>query len=334
MTTNVTETRGMGVVVKKNMGVYHVRENGRVLPCILSSKLRKELIYSAENPNAPRRVEAVDVNNKTDPIAVGDHVKYTDFQDGSGIITENMPRRNRLSRLDPAPGKYKFEQVLAANVDFIVPIFAAANPIPKWGLLDRYLASAESFSVASVIVISKIDLLEEMDPAIRTEVLERVDEYRAIGYPVVLTSSRTGQGLNELCQILQGHVSVFAGKSGVGKSALLMALEPGLKLRVGEVGKGHVGKGRHTTTGAEMISLSFGGDIIDTPGVREFGLFAVDEEELVRFFPEMRSYQGRCKFGLGCRHEEEPGCAIRRAVMEGHISPRRYQSYIRLKEEL
>ena len=137
-----------------------------------------------------------------------------------------------------------------------------------------------------------------------------------------------------LRQLLKNHTSAFVGKSGVGKSALLNALEPGLGLRVGAVGQGSIGKGRHTTTGAEMVQLSFGGDIIDTPGIREFGLFNMDEDELASCFPEMRPYIGHCRFGLDCRHDEEPGCAIRQAVMAGQISPLRYQSYLRLKEEV
>ena len=161
-----------------------------------------------------------------------------------------------------------------------------------------------------------------------------VDEYRRIGYPLLLTSSVTGAGLEELRRILKDRTSAFVGKSGVGKTALLNALEPGLGLRVGAVGQGNIGKGRHTTTSAEMISLSFGGDIIDTPGVREFGLYDMEGDDLAGFFPEMRPLVGSCKFGLDCQHDEEPGCAIRKAVMAGKISPLRYQSYLRLKEEL
>jgi ribosome biogenesis GTPase len=161
-----------------------------------------------------------------------------------------------------------------------------------------------------------------------------VNEYRRIGYPVLLTSSVTGEGLDELRQTLKGRVSAFVGKSGVGKSALLNALESGLDLRVGEVGGGKVGKGRHTTTNVEMVTTAFGADIVDTPGTREFGLHHIDENDLAQFFPEMRPYIGHCKFGLDCQHDEEPGCAIRKAVVAGTISPRRYQSFLRLNKEL
>lgn len=335
MSTGTTNPHDQGVVVKKNIGSYHVRVNGKLLSCGLSSKLHKELVYSSANPNAAHhRVQQVKINDRIEPVAVGDYVRFIEAGHDAGLIVEVLPRRNRLSRQDPAPGTYKFEQVIVANVDYIIPVFAAANPTPKWALLDRYLASAESLGLSSLIVITKMDLVQGAEAAPAGEVHQIATEYQQIGYPVLLTSSFTGMGVEELRQILKDHTSAFVGKSGVGKTALLNALEPGLGLRVGAVGTGSIGKGRHTTTGAEMIPLSFGGDIIDTPGIREFGLHGVDGDELAAFFPEMRPFIGLCRFGLDCRHDEEPGCAIRRAVMAGKISPRRYQSYSRLREEL
>jgi ribosome biogenesis GTPase len=212
----------------------------------------------------------------------------------------------------------------------VVAVFAAARPTPKWNMLDRYLAAAESLDLPALICITKLDLVPDGDE----ELYAALDEYRRIGYPVVLTSAFTGAGLDELRQALRGRLSVLAGKSGVGKTALLNALEPGLGLRVGAVGLGEVGKGRHTTTQVEMIPLSVGGDLVDTPGVREFGLWDVAEDDLALFFPEIRPFVGQCKFGLDCQHDEEPGCAIRKAVMAGKIGPRRYQSYMRLKQEV
>ena len=323
-----------GVVVKKNIGAYQVRTKDALLTCAVSSRLHKELVYSSDNPTAKHRiVRQVKILDKIDPIAVGDKVRYLNENDGTGIIVEVLPRRNHLGRRDPAPGSYKFEQVIVANVDYVIPVFAAANPTPKWGLLDRYLASAESLGLSALIVLTKMDLVQGPHGNIDKAILEIVDEYQRIGYPVLLTSSIAGLGLDELRQALRGKTSAFVGKSGVGKTALLNAIEPGLGLRVGEVGQGKVGKGRHTTTSAEMVPLSFGGDIIDTPGVREFGLYNLECDDLAGFFPEMRLLIGSCRFGLDCQHDEEPGCAIRKAVMAGKISPRRYQSYLRLKEE-
>jgi ribosome biogenesis GTPase len=201
-------------------------------------------------------------------------------------------------------------------------------------MLDRYLASAESLELSALVVITKLDLVRIPGKALDEELQAALEEYRRIGYPILLTSSVTGEGLEELRQMLKGRVSAFVGKSGVGKTALLNALEPGLGLRVGAVGTGQVGKGKHTTSAAEMISTTFGTDIVDTPGMREFGLPDLGGDDLALFFPEMRPFVGTCKFGLDCSHDEEPGCAIRKAVMAGEISPLRYQSYLRMKEEV
>lgn len=320
-----------GVVIRKHIGSCTVRVDGRLIPCALSNRLRKELIYSTADPASMRRaVQDVKVHEHEDPLAVGDLVRFVDAGDGTGLVVEVLPRRNRLARRDPYPGRHKFEHVVAANVDQVVAVFAAARPTPKWNMLDRYLAAAESLDLPALICITKLDLVPDGDE----ELSAAVDEYRRVGYPVVLTSAFTRQGLDELQTALRGRLSVLAGKSGVGKTALLNALEPGLGLRVGAVGSGKVGKGKHTTTQVEMVPLSIGGDLVDTPGTREFGLWDVDEDDLALFFPEMRPFVGQCRFGLDCQHDEEPGCAIRKAVMAGKIGPRRYQSYMQLKYEV
>ncbi len=335
MDSNNTYMHDQGVVVKKNIGLYHVRANGHVLPCAISARLRKELIYTADNPNAlHHKVSAVKTLDREDPVAVGDLVRFVDARDGSGLITEVLPRRNRLARRDPYPGGHAFEQIIVANVDYIVPVFAAANPTPKWGMLDRYLVSAESLELSALTVITKLDLVRDPEGRLDETILQAADEYRRIGYSVLLTSAVSGEGLEALRQALKGRVSAFVGKSGVGKTALLNAIEPGLGLRVGEVGQGEVGKGKHTTSHVEMVSTAFGADIVDTPGMREFGLHDMDAYDLALFFPEMRPFVGQCKFGLGCLHDEEPGCAIRQQVMAGKINPLRYKSYLRLKEEV
>jgi ribosome biogenesis GTPase len=230
----------------------------------------------------------------------------------------------------PVPSAHAHEQIIAANVDQIVAVFAAADPRPAWNLLDRYLVSAEAADIPAVICLTKLDLVEGRPEA--AEIRAVMAEYQAIGYPVILTSAVTGKGLNELDAALRDRVSVFVGKSGVGKTSLLNALEPGLGLRVQET-SARTGKGRHTTTHFEMFSLACGGSIVDTPGIREFGLWNVEQDDLALFFPEMRSLVGTCKFGLDCEHDQEPGCAIRQAVGAGTISPYRYQSYLKLKRE-
>ena len=224
-------------------------------------------------------------------------------------------------------GAHPFEQIIVTNVDQVVPVIAAAQPAPKWNLLDRYLASAEEGEIESLICITKLDLVNGTDDELQIA----MNEYTRIGYPYILTSSFNSKGIDALREALRGRISVFVGKSGVGKTALLNALQPGLGLRVKEVNQ-TTGKGRHTTTNLEMFPLEGGGAIVDTPGTREFGLWEFDDD-LALFFPEMRPLVGKCRFGVDCMHDEEPGCAIRTAVMAGKIHPRRYQSYIGLKNE-
>jgi ribosome biogenesis GTPase len=264
-----------------------------------------------------------------DPVAVGDRVRYVDAGERRGMIVELLPRDSKLSRPAPVPGQRVFEQVIVSNADLVLPVFALANPTPKWGLLDRYLVSAEAADLPCLIVINKADLAWK-NPGFD----EEVEIYRRIGYRVLLVSAVTGEGIDELKRTLQGKQSVLVGKSGVGKTSLLNAIQPGLGLRVKAVGSGELGKGRHTTTHLEMFELEFGGRLVDTPGIREFGLWDIAADELAGLFPEMAGHVGRCKFGLSCRHDQEPGCAVRKAVMTGGINPYRYQSYMRLREEL
>jgi ribosome biogenesis GTPase len=245
------------------------------------------------------------------------------------VITEVLPRHSKLSRPAAVPGHHAFEQVIVANADLVIPVFAVADPTPKWGLLDRYLISAESSKLPALIVITKMDMTWK-----NKELDSDLEAYRLAGYPIQKVSANTGEGIEELKSLLQGKTSVLVGKSGVGKTSLLNAIQPGLGLRVKEVSKGEQGKGRHTTTHLEMFELDFGGTIVDTPGIREFGLWEVTGEELAYLFPEMTGFVGQCKFGLSCRHDREPGCAIRKAVMAGEISPHRYKSYMNLRSEL
>jgi len=319
---------GTGTVLKKSQGIYFVRHDGQVLPCAISSKLRKQLIYPTSAPTAPgrkgRRVVAVKDIAAVDPVAVGDVVGYLDAGDGTGLITAVLPRRNQIAR--PAAGRKPLDQIIAANVDQIVAVMAAAQPAPKWELLDRYIAAAELAGIPTLVCVTKIDLITA--GALAGE----VDVYRRLGYTVLLNSTLTGVGIETVRNALKDRVSVMVGKSGVGKTSLLNALQPGLGLRVNAVSQ-LTEKGKHTTSQLEMFDLDFGGHIVDTPGMREFGLSGLDELDLAYGFVEMRPYLGLCKFGADCEHDREPGCAIRSAVATGAISDRRYESYLRMRAD-
>lgn len=319
-----------GIVFRKTLGHYTVRAEGRELDCVLSSLLHKQLIYPIADPTSLRR-RVVDVREieHVDPIAIGDRVRFTDAGPERGMITEILPRLSKLSRPATVPGQRVFEQVIVSNADLVVPVFSAASPTPKWGLLDRYLVTAEAAELPALILITKLDLLNG-----NHKLDAELEVYRRIGYPIHMVSSHTGEGIEELKEFLHGKTSVLIGKSGVGKTSLLNAIQPGLGLRIKEVSKGELGKGRHTTTHLEMFDLDFGGRLVDTPGMREFGLWDISPDELAYLFPEMADMVGGCKFGLSCRHDSEPGCAIRRAVVDGAISPHRYKSYMNLRSEL
>lgn len=325
---NITNENGLGVVFRKSLGHYTVHTNNQEIDCELSSRLHKELIYYT-SASLKHKVQTVREVDHADPIAVGDQVRFLDAGPGRGLITEILPRRSRLSRPLPVPGQRVFEQVIVSNADQVLAVFAAANPTPKWGLLDRYLVTAEAAGLPSRIIITKMDLAHKND-----SLESGLEIYRRIGYPIHLVCSDTGEGIEELKQALRENMSVLIGKSGVGKTSLMNAIQPGLGLRVKAVSQGDIGKGRHTTTHLQMFELDFGGRLVDTPGMREFGLWDITPDDLASLFPEMEQYIGQCKFGLSCHHNNEPGCAIRKAVVSEQISPYRYQSYLHLREEL
>lgn len=317
-------TTHQGTVFRKAQGQYSVHAGGRMVACSLSSKLRKQLVYPTAAPWSIRpHVVSVEDIRMVDPVAIGDAVRFVDAGDSDGMITEVLPRRNALARR--AAGAKPIEQVIVANVDQVVPVFAAANPTPKWELLDRQLAGAEAAELPAVICITKLDL-------VRTEAIaQEVQTYRKIGYRVICTSTVTGEGVEEFKAALRGRASVFAGTSGVGKTSLLNRVQPELGLRVNEVSR-HTGKGKHTTSHLEMFALDIGGSVIDTPGMREFGVWNVDSDDMDSLFAEIRPYVGRCRFGMDCSHTHEPGCAIKAAVAAGEISERRYRSCIKMMQ--
>lgn len=317
------ESELLGVITKKTNMMFEVWVEDRLIRGRLAGGFKHN-----QNQRSAKQTYTASVP----AITVGDEVRVRLVSASEAVITALLPRRSSFGRQAALamPDKYPHEQVIAANVDQMLAIFSAAEPAPHWNLLDRYLVAAEDAGLKALICISKVDLLEQQSEDYQRETLQIVDDFRRIGYPVLFTSTRTGEGLEELCACLSRRVSLMIGKSGVGKSSLINALLPEMQLRTGVVNP-TTGKGRHTTTHLEMIRLAGGGAVIDTPGMREFGLWDIPAEELAVNFPEMRSFLGKCKFGLDCAHDEEPGCAVRRAVMDGHIHPRRYRSYLRLR---
>ncbi len=259
-----------------------------------------------------------------DLIAVGDWVWFRRLPDGTGVIEEIESRERALVRKAPtARGEY--EQVILANPDQVVLVFACAQPEPKLGMLDRFLVITEQQEIPAVVVANKVDLVG------KKAAREIFGLYEDIGYPVIYTSAVTGYGLKTFKRMLTGKVSVLAGPSGTGKSSLLNAIQPGLGLAVREVSRS--GEGRHTTTVRQMFPLEGGGYVADTPGLKALALWDIEPEELDGYFPELRELVPHCQFH-NCTHLNEPGCAVLQALEEGRIHPSRYASYVRLRLEL
>jgi ribosome biogenesis GTPase len=256
-------------------------------------------------------------------LAVGDRVLVRPLGPGRGAIEEILPRQSKLSRR--AAGPDRREQVVAANIDQVVIVSALADPSINLNLVDRYLVAAGRGGLAALICINKVDLVTAVKHETAAGALA---PYAALGIPLVWTSARTGHGIDALRDQLAGRTSVFAGKSGVGKSALLNAVEPGLELRAGEISAA-TGKGRHTTTYSSLLPLANGGFVIDTPGIRAYTLWEVDPGDLDRHFPEIHVQRGGCRFA-NCTHSHEPECAVKEAVAAGKIEARRYASYRRI----
>lgn len=254
-------------------------------------------------------------------VLVGDRVEVVEHEDGSATIERVGARRSLLRRR--SPGKARGTREIAANVDQVVVVGAAREP--RWDpyLIDRFTAVAEANGLDAVIVVNKSDL----DP----QAAALGAPYRAAGYDVLVTSARGGAGLDALRRRLSGRVSLFTGPTGVGKSSLLNALQPGLALRTGEVSR-RSGTGRHTTVSAEMHPLGPDGYVVDTPGLRDVGLWGLSPQEVVAAFPEIAGHAADCRFD-DCRHREEPDCAVRAAVRSGLMSSSRYDSYTMLMTE-
>jgi ribosome biogenesis GTPase / thiamine phosphate phosphatase len=313
-----------GTVLGGTGGVWRVRtDDGTVVEASLRGRLKKS-DYGRREGGAIRR-DTVDAAARALKLAVGDEVTLErDDRADAWTIVEIAPRRSRLARR--APGGGWGERVVAANVDQVVVVFAAARPEPHPRMLDRFLVIAEANALAARIVVNKVDLVD--DAAARA----RFDDYLRAGYPVHFASVRERRGLDELHAALAARVSVLTGPSGVGKSSLLNALFPGLDLRVGDISSS-VNKGRHTTVGGFAHPLPGGGYVIDTPGLREVGMWALPPEHVDQLFPELRPYLEQCRFG-DCTHVMEPDCAVRAAVNAGEVSRVRYESYCKIRDEL
>jgi ribosome biogenesis GTPase len=295
-----------GTVMRARSGFYTVHtDDGAVVECQLRGAMKQE-------------------RSGSDLAVIGDRVQLVVRDDGSGTITAVEPRASRFSRRQPGPrGSWK-EDVMVANLDQVLVVFACANPMPHLRMLDRFLVAAEYNEVEAVVVANKVDLVG-LDAA-----RDAFAEYQRIGYPLHLVSAREGIGIEELADRLAGRISVVSGPSGVGKSTLLNAIQPGLRIETGEVSTA-LHKGRHTTTSAELhpLTTGAGGAVADTPGLRELGLWQIPDSELAWCFPEMRDALGGCGFN-DCRHLGEPRCAVRAAVTAGTVSEARYDSYRRL----
>jgi ribosome biogenesis GTPase / thiamine phosphate phosphatase len=322
----VTDELVHGVVLSGTGGVWQVRTDaGETVDAALRGRLKKS--NSGKRADGSLRRDTISAAAGTLKLAVGDDVHLERAsRDDAWAIAEILPRRSYLARR--APGGGQGERIVAANVDQVVIVFAAAKPDPHPRMLDRFLVIAEGNEITAHIVINKVDLVGE-DVA-----RERFDSYARIGYAVHYTAAKAGIGLASMRAMLGGRRSVLTGPSGVGKSSLLNAVFPGANLRVGAVSES-VNKGRHTTVGALMLPLpdAEGGYVIDTPGLREIGLWGLPARDLDRCFPEMRTVRDECRFA-DCRHVSEPDCAVRDALARGALSAARYDSYLRLLEEL
>ncbi len=296
-----------GTVLRAQSGFFWVQTDAGMLECRLRGRLKKE-------------------RQSSDIAVIGDLVEVKQVSPTTGAIEAVEPRRTKLARRAAGTKGIWSEDVLIANLDQVLLVFACASPDFHPRMLDRYLALTESSELETVIVANKLDLVS------LEHARELFGEYERIGYPVIYTSTRQGTGIAELQARLGGRISVVTGKSGVGKSSLLNVVQPGLGLATSEISDA-IDKGRHTTRVAELIALDLpgGGFVADTPGIRELGLWQFPLDELDWCFREFRPFLNECYFS-SCTHTHEPDCAVRAAMVAGQISDDRYQSYMRLRD--
>ncbi|MFV0290268.1 MAG: ribosome small subunit-dependent GTPase A [Mangrovibacterium sp.] len=301
-----------GLVVKSTGSWYSVKEeSGAIIPCKIKGTFRMKGIRT------------------TNPITVGDRVEFIlkkDENEVLGLINKIEERKNYIIR--KSTNLSKQAHIIAANIDCAFLVVTLAQPVTSLAFIDRFLASAEAYRISCTLIFNKVDLYHEE----QKDYLESViNLYERIGYTCLKTSTKTGEGLEQLKEMMRNKISVFSGHSGVGKSTLVNQIEPGLTLKTNEISEYHE-TGQHTTTFSEMFLLSFGGYIIDTPGIKGFGVVEMDRYELSHYFPEIFKLSGDCQFN-NCTHTHEPNCAIKQAVYEGEIAESRYYTYLSLVED-
>ncbi len=299
----MTESNLTGLIVRAQSGFFTVETGEGPVVCQLRGRIKR----------GPRT---------GDLAAIGDRVRIVVLENGSGMIEEIEERKQAIVRLDPRP-QGEYQQILLANADQAVFVFACKRPNPRMKMLDRFLVIAEKQDISAVVIANKVDLVGiEMAKSL-------FGMYAKIGYQVIYASAKTGQGVEELHTMLTGKLSALAGPSGAGKSSLLNSMQPGLGLDVSEVSK-TVNKGKHTTVVRQMFPLEDGGYVADTPGWKALALWDTEPEEVDGYFPELRDLVAQCQFS-DCTHSHEPGCAVLDAVEQGGVYPERYESYLRLR---
>lgn len=298
-----------GLVIKNTGSWYLVRtDEGKEVECKIKGNFRLKGIRS------------------TNPVAVGDHVRITLNQEGTAFINEIEDRKNYIIRR--ASNLSKQSHIIAANLDQSMLVVTVNYPETSTTFIDRFLASAEAYRVPVKIIFNKTDRYNEEE---QTYLDALIHLYTTIGYPCFKVSAKTGEGVETIEEELKGKVTLFSGHSGVGKSTLINAILPEAAAKTGEISSVH-NKGMHTTTFSEMFSVSGNGYLIDTPGIKGFGTFDMEEEEIGHYFPEIFKVSADCRYG-NCTHRHEPGCAVLRALEDHYISESRYNSYLSMLED-
>jgi len=298
-----------GIVLKSTGSWYKVKsKDNKIFDCQIRGKIRTQAIKS------------------TNPVSVGDFVLFIIMEDGTGLIQDIKPRKNYIVRQSTNLSKKK--QVLASNIDQAIIVVSLRDPETPTEFIDRFLLSTEVYEIPAKIIFNKIDIYNKLD-------LEKLDElintYERIGYNCFKISAKEEQNISEIIELLKDKTSVLAGNSGVGKSTLINKVSPNLFLKTEEISEKYR-TGKHTTTFTEMHELIFGGYIIDTPGIRAFGIDFIEKDLIAHNFPEMFNLLGKCKY-YNCKHIDEPGCEVKKAIERGEISYSRYRSYLSMMLE-